>query len=189
MQESRFPAYCYGVDDADNLSRVDDSWLAFAHENGAPELTRSAIVGRCLWDFIADEGTQRLYEQLHRRVRSTSQPIVLPLRCDSPNLKRDIQLTISPDDAGALSYRSVILRVELQPQLALLTPTAKRTHDRLTMCSFCKKVCVEPMGWVNLERVAAKLHLFEGISAPRLFYEVSAECSTATADAAHDRAS
>ena len=47
--------YQYRVDRDDNIAWVNSWWLAFARENGATYLTESYVVGRCLWDFIADE--------------------------------------------------------------------------------------------------------------------------------------
>ena len=179
MIPSGFPTYCYGVDVNDDLAWVDSSWLGFANENGASDLTKTPIQGKCLWDFIADESTRNLYREIHRRVRSTGRAIVLPLRCDSPNLKRYMQLTISPGFSGALDYRCILHRVELQPRLTILEYSTKRSSDMLTMCSCCKKVCVEPMGWVHVEAVAAKLHLFDSDTVPQLQYLVCPECVSA----------
>ena len=50
LAESR--TYRYRVDAADVIVWVDSWWLAFAQENGAPELVTETVVGRHLWDFV-----------------------------------------------------------------------------------------------------------------------------------------
>ena len=82
----------------------------FAKENGAPELAES--VGRSLWDFIADDSTRRLYARIHQHVRMTGRTAGVRFRCDAPNLKRYMSLTISLGDKSALLYRSQLLKVE-----------------------------------------------------------------------------
>ena len=185
MIDSRFPTYCYRVDARDQIVWVDAAWLAFARENGAADLTEDSVKGRSLWEFIADESTRCFYREIHRRIRSSGQASVIPIRCDSPNLKRHMQLTVSCEPEGTLHYRSVLLRVELRTRFALLEPSTKRTTNRLTMCSCCKRVLIEPVGWLALEAVAAKLNLFESESAPCLFYTVCPDCI----DAAHHQSS
>ena len=59
----------YRVDARDRLVFVDPLWLAFARENGAADLTEQRVIGRSLWDFVADAETIRLYRELHARVR------------------------------------------------------------------------------------------------------------------------
>ncbi|WP_339908349.1 hypothetical protein [Symmachiella dynata] len=180
-----FPTYCYRVDACDDLVWVDAAWLAFARENGAAELTEKSVQGRSLWEFIADATTQSLYQEIHRRIRLTGQSSVIPIRCDSPNLKRQMQLTISCEPEGALHYRSVLLRVELQPRFTLLEPSTKRTADELTMCSCCKKCLVEPTDWVELEIMAARLNLLENETAPCLLYSVCPGCTDAARSSSH----
>jgi len=179
MVDSQLPSYCYRVNASDEVVWVDSAWLAFAKENGAPELADVSMRNQCLWQHMADEGTRSFYEQVHKRVRSTGKPLMLPVRCDSPNLKRHMQLTISPEATGTLHYESILLRVEAQPHLALIDMRCKRTAERMTMCSCCQKILIEPTGWIEIEDVATALHLFESKSAPNLFYSVCPDCAQA----------
>ncbi len=181
MFASPLPTYCYRVDAGDHLVWVDKAWLAFARENGASGITEQSVLGRSLWSFLADDGTRALYRQIHNRIRETQKSVVLPVRCDSPNLKRFMQLAITPEPSGNLHYRSVLVRVELQRQLAVLDARARRSSDQLKMCSCCMKVHVEPGGWVELETVAAAFHLFDNSIAPRLCYSVCHDCVVAAA--------
>lgn len=183
-QESQ--TYRYAVDAADRLVWVDDWWLAFARENGAPELTADAVYGRSLWDFVTAGATQQLYAQLHARVRATRQRVVVPFRCDSPRLKRHMRLTIVPQDEGRLDYESVLLRTEPQSALPVLDATRPRSEAVLTTCSCCKRALLESVGWLELEEVAVRLRLFEKPKPPQLRYAVCPGCHQAVEEEAEN---
>ena len=104
------PRYRYRVDAADVLVWVDELWLAFAKENGAPGLTRGSVVGQSLWDFVSGNELCSLYAEIHSRVRSSGLPAVLPFRCDSPSLQRHMRMTITREDEGQLGYECLLVR-------------------------------------------------------------------------------
>jgi hypothetical protein len=168
----------YRVDAEDVMTWVDDWWLAFARENGAAELTEENVLGHSLWDFIADNVTQELYQEVHNRVRSTCRRIVLPFRCDAPTLRRHMLLTITPEDSGHLLYEGVLTHVEPCPPVDVLDPSFPRSQAVLTMCSNCKQAMVEPYGWLEIEDAVARLGLFEKPKSPRLNYTVCHGCKS-----------
>ena len=168
--------YQYRVDADDKIVWVDEYWLAFAKENGASALTEARVIGRPIWDFVAGDVTLGLFRELHRRVRSSHNPVLLPFRCDSPSLKRFMQLKIVSEEAGGLFYESVLVRVEPQGFLAALDAERPRCHSFLTMCSCCKRALLEPVGWLELEDIAARLGIFDAPEVPELRYTVCPEC-------------
>lgn len=168
--------YRYRVNQADHITFVDEWWLAFAAENRATGVDEASILGRSIWDFIADEPTRQLYRELHDRVRSSNQPIEVPFRCDSPTLRRYMQLTIHHEGEGQLRYESVLLRVSPQRRLRVLNPAADRSNAFLTMCSFCKRSLIEPAGWLELEDIALKLRMYDQPRVPELHYTVCPDC-------------
>lgn len=178
--------YRYRVDAADTIVWVDQLWLAFANENGAPDLTEELVLGRPLWDFISGDVTRRLFSEIHRRVRLSHNPVVLPFRCDSPSLRRHLRLTIAEEQAGALIYESVLLRVEPQRYLAALDPEQPRSDCILTMCSCCKRALLEPVGWLELEDVAVRLRIFDRQEVPELRYTICPECGHAVNNSSDD---
>ncbi len=178
--------YRYAVDASDRIVSVSQLWLAFARENGAPELSEQAVIGRSLWDFIAGDETTRLYRAIFQRVRSTTPRVVVPFRCDSPTLRRHMRLEIhrGPDDGIRLD--GVLEQVELTEQLNVLDPIFPRSDNLLTMCSCCKRAMIEPVGWLEIEQAAARLHLFEQDQAPRIRQTICPACQ-ATAYAATEQ--
>lgn len=170
------PVYRYSVDENDVLLSVDHWWLAFAQENNATELTESSVVGRLLWDFIADDPTRILYREIHARVRSTGNPISLPFRCDSPTLQRFMRVTISTPRDRQLLYESSLIRAVPQRRLTVLDPAQQRSTEFLIMCSFCKRCFIEPETWLELENIALKLRLYDKQTVPGLIFTVCPTC-------------
>jgi hypothetical protein len=176
MVHSPMPRCHYAVDAHDVITSVSPTWLAFARENGAPELTEQAVVGRSLWKFIDGRLTIQLYRVVLQRVRTIAARIVLPFRCDSPTLRRYMRLEISRQAEGCVQFEGLLLRVEPTEWLKVLDTRATRSRDSLTLCSCCKRVLIEPCGWLEIEAAVARLHLFEERSVPQLCHSVCPEC-------------
>ena len=174
--DAQFPTYRYRIDAADRLVWADEWWLAFAKENNAPELTVDSIFGRPLWDFISGDGTRRLFEEIHARVRQNGKPVIVPLRCDSPSLQRHMRLKLTAGEAGQLMYESVLIRAESQQYQRVLDPKSRRSDCWLTMCSCCKRVLLEPAGWLDVDDASIKLRFFDTPEVPNLRYEICREC-------------
>ncbi len=73
---------------SDTIIAVNDKWTAFAaaHDGGA--LLPPTILGRSLWDFIADRTTILIYRRLFERIRAGAGPVRFGFRCDAPALRR-----------------------------------------------------------------------------------------------------
>ena len=179
--------YRYRLNEADEIEFVDDWWLAFAKENKAEGLNESSVVGHQVWDFIADDATRKLYQEIHEYVRSTGNPVDVPFRCDSPTLQRYMQLTISKAAEDQLLYESKLLRAVPQRRLAMLEPSRGRAESSLTMCSFCKRSLMEPSGWLDLENISLKLRMYDQQTVPQLQYTVCPDCSNSISGSSESR--
>ncbi len=177
METQVQPVYRYCLDEANVIVCVDHWWLAFAQENNAAGLNENTVVGRALWDFIADEPTRMLYQEINDHVRASGNPIKVPFRCDSPTLQRYMQLTISKQANGKLLYESALLRAVPQRRLAVLDSQQKRSNAFLTMCSFCKRTLIEPSGWLAMEDISLNLRMYDKQTVPELRYTVCPDCA------------
>jgi len=173
------PKYQYWLDASDAVVRVDEQWLAFARENGADELIEALVLGRSIWDFIEGESTRNIYRQIHARVRTDIERVVLPFRCDSPTLQRHMRLTITRGERGELAYESLLVRAVSQRYLSVLDHTKKRTSAVLTMCTNCKRCLLESVGWIGVEDISARLRLFDSPEVPKLRHTVCPQCASA----------
>ena len=89
------------VDAEDRIAFVDASWAAFAVENGAPALTAESVRGTSLWNYISENVTQEFYRIFMRKVRATGRAIVVPFRCDGPECRRFMEMSILPLGNGS----------------------------------------------------------------------------------------
>jgi hypothetical protein len=178
----------YRVDAWDRIIWVDEIWLAFARENGAAELTESAVLMRPLWDFVAGANLCRLFQNIHERVRTSVDSVVLPFRCDSPTLQRHMRLTITQEHGGQLLYDSMLIRTVPQRRSFVLDAKISRSAAILTICSSCKQALIEPIGWLTIDDASARLGLLEGQEVPQLRHTICPDCAETLAAAAVDSA-
>lgn len=145
--------------------------------NGAVDLTQEAVIGRLLWKFLEGEATRSFYRALHAQVRATKQPAVIPFRCDSPSLRRYMRMTIHHEETGQLRYECRMVRTETQRHLKILHPTQARSRACLPVCSCCRRVLLEPMGWLEMLDMSVRLGLFEDELVPRLRHTICPKCA------------
>ena len=170
-------AFVYGVDASDTIRSLGDAWLAFARENGAPELTRDTVLGRSLWEFVTGDTSRELYDLIFARVRRERQLVVLPFRCDSPERFRFMQLVVAPGSGAALELRGELIREQARPYLPILDRILPRSVEALPMCSICLKIRIHGSQWVEAEQAVERLSLFESARIPPLDYRVCEECA------------
>jgi hypothetical protein len=176
---ARIDASCvYVVDREDVITSVDEAWLAFARANDAEALTREAVVGRPLWDFVTGRGVAHLYRLLMQRVRTTDAPLLVPFRCDSPDVRRSMRLDLLPGVGGSITLRGVLLRAEPRPPLRLVTSGVARGDRLVPMCSLCKRVRTAQREWLELEEAVVRMRLLAADPAPEVTHGVCPDCTS-----------
>lgn len=170
--------YVYRIDRHDRIVSVSENWTAFAAENEGLETCHPKVVlHRSLWDFIQDDETRHLYGIVIDKVRSTGLPVAFPFRCDSPEMRRRLELEILPQGGGSLEFRSTVLETESREPQDLLKRNARPSSGAiLTICSMCKKVRLPSGGWREVEEAVASLGLFDEAQLPDLSHGVCPAC-------------
>ncbi len=127
----------YCIDGDDRISEVNEGWPRFAEENGGVG-DPAAVLGRSLWDFIADEGNRSLYRCMVHEVRQKAAPITVPFRCDSPTIERHMTMTIAPGSLGEVVFVSALqYAFERQPQPVGGAPEEAQT---IVECESCHRL-------------------------------------------------
>lgn len=168
----------YHIDRQDRLTDVDDAWEWFARENAATKLTRSTVRGTSIWKFISGYEVRHLYEMLFAAVRKYQRPVTIPFRCDSPSLRRYMELRIEPDNGGNLSLTGSILFEELRKPVLLVGNGARDPSRMLPICSWCKRVDIGDDQWVAVEDAVRELKLFNVEMLPALSHSICLDCIT-----------
>lgn len=167
----------YAIDAEDNICFVDEGWYKFADANGGDRLEPPDILGRSLWDCISDPTTRDLYQQIVDRVRQ-GKSANFTLRCDSPECRRLLEMTISSGANGSVAFLTSVLSMEDRPPVALLSPKALRSTETLRVCAWCNRINLgaPSSDWVEVEDAAEQLDLFELELMPDLTHGICQPC-------------
>jgi hypothetical protein len=173
----------YRLDPHDVITRVNSAWRTFAIENGAPALAVGAV-GTSLWAHVGGTETRRLYSAVLATVRAAGRSVTLPYRCDAPDERRWMQLTVRPLGGGHLQVVSALVRRAARTPVLLLDVTRARGDWPLLVCGWCSRVRTVAEGavgvpaqapWVPVETLPAGL---TGAAAlPRLVHDVCPDCA------------
>ena len=164
------------LDARDRIVDVNDAWLNFAVDNGAPALSREGVVGKSLWDLVTDLDMSHLYRLLFDRVRQRGSSVNFDFRCDAPAERRflGLQINLLPDQG--LEIRTAVDALETRPVVDLLSADSQRSGATLEICSWCKQVRVGESDWREVEAAAEVLGLLDASTLPRLAHVTCPDC-------------
>jgi hypothetical protein len=162
MAELKGSVVRYAIDAEDSICFVDEGWYEFADANGGDELKPPAVLGLSLWGCISDPTTRDLYRQIVDRVRQ-GKLARFTLRCDSPECRRLLEMTISSNADGTVEFCTSVLSLENRAPVALLSSKVSRSTEMLRMCAWCNRINLgaHSSDWVEVEDAAEQLDLFE----------------------------
>lgn len=178
----------YRIDIEDRLAELNDGWLAFAQTNGGHALHPSNILGRSLWDFIADAETSHLYRVMVERLRQGGPPTRFRFRCDAPDRRRLLGMEITGDKIGGIQFSVTSVLEDPRVSLPLLEPAHARGERLLTMCGWCKRTQLPTGRWVEIEEAVKELGLFEDSPLPGVTHGICPPCHEAIVRALDDPA-
>ncbi|MFI5025994.1 MAG: hypothetical protein ACHQCI_04520 [Solirubrobacterales bacterium] len=169
-------ALSYAIDEHDHLIKVDEGYYGFAEENGWAEAGTS--LGRLLWDYVAGEDLKKVQRLLLRRIRDEARDVELPFRCDSPDVRRemDVRILARPGGRAVLFSAQVRSEEERETPQPLLDPEARRGAETLVMCGWCDRFEVDGE-WVEVEEAARRLDLFDSSELPSLIHGICPNCN------------
>ncbi len=167
----------YWIDSRDRISHVDETWLEFATENGAPDLTPERVCGRPLSMFVDDRTTAYLWSSILSRARRGPE-VTVTIRCDAPSRRRTFLMHVTRDGSTDLLIRSESLSEEDREPIVLLDSPKDRFEGHLRICSWCKKVFVPPDRWFEVEEAVAKLDLLLQRTPPAVTHGICDLCDT-----------
>lgn len=166
----------YSVDASDAIVHVNEAWRSFAAANDGSALLPPAILGRTLWEFITDDVTLQLYRRLLARVRGGSGPVQFAFRCDSPGMRRLLEMNILADIGGGVTFVVHPLVLEQRDRVELLDPHALRAGRLLRLCGWCKRIPDADGRWMEVEEALPTLEVFAGARVPAITHGICGDC-------------
>lgn len=166
----------YRVDREDRIVEVNGAWCEFAAANRGEALLPPTILGRVLWEMIADPGTRHLYQTLVERVRTLGRIAEFPFRCDAPAERRWYRMQLEPGTDGSVSFRTALIRSEARQPIILLDPGAPRSEELIRMCAWCVRVASAKGQWQDLESAVRERAVLEALPVPRVSHGICETC-------------
>jgi hypothetical protein len=169
-------SFIWIIDDTDGIIYVNEDWLAFARENGAPDLSAALVLNKPLWRFIQGQETIYLYRQLLGKLRTGMAPVKLPFRCDSPDCRRFMEMELSLLTDDPIQFLARLIRQEYRPPVDLLDVSREGSGEFLRVCSWCKKIFITGRGWGEIEEAIRALKLFGSLPLPHITHSICNSC-------------
>jgi hypothetical protein len=167
----------YRINRDDVFELVSDNWQLFHKQNGgADHCKKENILGSPLWKYISGTETTHLYEIMLKAVRDTKKTMKFLFRCDSPDLRRYLELTVIPLQDGAVQFHSRVIRTESREPVDILRKDVERSEELVTMCCICKKMKVADDIWEEVEQAINTLKLFDHEQLPQITHGICDDC-------------
>ena len=177
----------YWLDDDNIIRRVNDHWdQAMDSQNWSDRASANRIVGKLLSEFICDDVTRMYVATMIESVRVIPHTSFRPYRCDTPDMKRFMQMIITPEDNGWIRISHELLRIEpLEKPVTFSTVTEfsplRQYKNNQTIhfvrCSICNRL--QRYGnrdntWYEADSLIARSHaLSESL---KVIYGVCLDC-------------
>ncbi|MGD8293722.1 MAG: hypothetical protein PVF37_18560 [Desulfobacterales bacterium] len=177
MKQYENKTYSHKVDAKGIIVSVSDNWLSFAQENfGDDSCLPENVIGTYLLDHIHDPETKHLYELILQKVRKYGRQVSFSFRCDSPDKRRFLKLSVIPQKDDLIEFRSQIIKTELRDFVELMRSDIERSEKHLRICSMCKKIAISKTEWEEAEIVIQQMRLFELEVLPQLSHGLCQPC-------------
>ena len=165
----------YRIDEFGRISRVSETWDAFALENDSPNLAREFVLGRSIWLFISDPSTRQIYRDLIRRLPMKPQ-IEFDFRCDSSRYRRLLHMVMRTVPASEeIEFRTSTVEITERPPVVIYEAIAERSDRMIRSCSWCKRVAIGEL-WVEAEEAVEQSDMMQWVPPPLLSHTICSDC-------------
>lgn len=170
----------YCLDAADRIIEIGGNWDGFAASNQGQQAMTRQILGTYLHEHIVDDNSRMFIYTILHGVRTLNRPATRPYRCDSPTLKRFMQMTVTPLENGVLRVSHHLLRTEaLSHPLNFHAanhriPTA-HWEKAIVRCSMCNQVKID-QSWLTPENALEKQPEVARMASIPVIYTVCPQC-------------
>lgn len=161
----------YRLDAKNRIVEVGGDWDRFALENGADDLSSNLVIGLPLHSFISGDVTRMFINTMLSRVRMTGQPAVVPYRCDSPGIKRFMEMSLAAIGQDVISEHRILNECPMPRHTDFRAAAGNNTFRMIKRCSMCN--CIAMPGGKPMESDIAD---FSGDEPVKVIYFICAEC-------------
>lgn len=165
----------YRINGKDEIVFINNEWIKFAFQNGAPELVSNNVLRHSIWDFICHDTTIHLYRMILRQVRA-GHNIKFNLRCDSPALRRVLEMTVSLRKNGDVQFITKTVRTEERPPPNILSENTSDMDEVIIICSWCNKIRADEGDWQEIEEFLQTFGVLDFKALPQPSHGMCDDC-------------
>ena len=154
----------YTLDGTDRIVAIAGDWDRFALANGGEAIIERRIIGRPLDEFITGDITRMFVRTMLMSARTTQRRIQRPYRCDSPELRRFMEMTILPGDGGQVEVVHRLIRSEVcRYPLPVAAARARSLTPPIKRCSVCNRIRLGQT-WQEIDEAVSRGRLPQAVS-------------------------
>ena len=142
----------YVIDENMRIVAVGGDWEKFGQENQAQNLSFSDVKNRSIFDFVLGETSRIWLHSLIRMAMETKQTVHQSYRCDSPDAKRYMLMTITPEENGNLTIEHTLTSEQpRQHRVEINYSASENENAKVLHCNVCGKLHVDGE-WIDVDR-------------------------------------
>jgi hypothetical protein len=169
-------ALSYTIDRADTIVAVSGAWDDFARDNDGAAIVSERIIGQKLDQFIHGDETLMFVRTMIMSARVLQRPVHRPYRCDSPSLKRFMEMTVQPRPEGIVEVIHRELRSEpIACKIPVVAESPGARAPFVKRCSVCNRVRAKDV-WSEIDEAAQAKRLPADVAPLKVIYGVCPDC-------------
>jgi len=164
------------IDACNRIIAVNSAWVEFMRSVVSADITIDTVIGRSLWDFVRGTQVRQLWEVLFERVRAIGAPVFVPMRADTANLRRVLDVELHPLPERSIRQVFECVWTEARPAMALLDTAYPRNTNSVLCCAWCNRIQVRLGAWEEIEDAQLTLRIEAADTLPALNHGVCSGC-------------
>lgn len=134
----------YTLDQKQRIIGLDGPWDEFYQENGGAGLSFTEIEGQSIFRYVTGDHTRMWLQSIIQLVMAGGKPVERPYRCDSPEMRRYMQMRVVPAGPGTMTFEHHLLSMEPREKTVDIHYGGVFTRKDLRMrCSVCGRIRLE----------------------------------------------
>lgn len=146
----------YWLYSKDTIIKVSQTWNRFALSNNATaEILEESVIGKNTYSFIVDDPTRMYLQVLLQQPRLLRTTVAKKYRCDSPGLKRYMEMRLTPEPEGLVRLDHTLEQLEPFNRPLTFHPASASSRATVCRCSICARLCIGSC-WIIPEEAEAE---------------------------------
>ncbi len=166
----------YTLDGDDTIVEVTGSWDSFALANSGSSVVSSNVLGKKLDRVVSGDAALMFVRTMILSARTLNRPVYRTYRCDSPELRRFMEMTVLP--LGQRSVRVVHRQLYCEPvvhQVPMEGMLSAGSGNYVKRCSMCNRIRTQGI-WSEADAAVEEGRVVPSANPLKVIYGVCPDC-------------